>query len=87
MKLSLIFCAMLLAGCVDDTRPAMLSYEQLLQFSPNCENRKSQLDQLTYIQKVKNYPANPEDIKNELDRAYNSRLKATIWWYTYRCEN
>ena len=86
MKYALALCALLLAGCVDDARPAVLSYDELLKFVPDCEAKDRQLAQLKYIQQVKRFPQNPEDITNELDRAYNSRLKATIWWYTYRCE-
>jgi hypothetical protein len=78
---------MMLVGCVEDTHPAVLSYEKLMEFIPSCEHKTTQLRQMKYIQTVKRYPANPEDIKNELDRSYNSRLKAIIWWYTYRCEN
>lgn len=86
MKYALVLCSFLMAGCVEDTRPAVLSYERLLEFTPDCENKEKQLKQMRYIQAVKNFPENPEDIKNELDRAYNSRLKAIIWWYTYRCD-
>jgi outer membrane murein-binding lipoprotein Lpp len=87
MKYALVLCAMLLAGCIDQARPAVLSYDQLLEFIPDCENKQDQLKQLKYIQTVKKFPENPEDIRDETARAYNSRLKAIIWWYTYRCES
>jgi hypothetical protein len=87
VKYLLILAVAVLVGC-SDARPAnpMLTYEQLKSFQVDCEKKEEQLKQLNYIKARKNFPENPEDITDEMDRAYNSRLKATIWWYTYRCE-
>jgi hypothetical protein len=87
VKYILILAVAVLAGC-SDAVPAnpMLTYEQLKSFPMDCEKKDAQLKQLNYIKTAKNFPQNPEDISNEMDRAYNSRLKSTIWWYTYRCE-
>ena len=49
-----------------------------------CDKADSQLAQLRKIQQQKNFDTNPDNL-NEEDRAYNSRLKATIWWYTWKC--
>jgi hypothetical protein len=75
-----------LVGCTD-AKPVskLLTYEQLVDYPADCEKSKEQLEQLRYIQTVKNFNPDPDKL-NENDRAYNSRLKATIWWYTYRCE-
>ena len=86
MRLVVILLLSVLVGCTD-AKPAnkMLTYEQLVDYPADCEKSKEQLEQLRYIQKVKNFNQDLDKL-NEDDRAYNSRLKATIWWYTYRCE-
>jgi hypothetical protein len=78
----LLFC-LLTAGCVD-TDSKMLSYEQLVAYPASCEKSTEQLAELRKIQKYKNFDSDIENL-NDADRAYNSRLKATIWWYTWKC--
>jgi hypothetical protein len=86
MRLIAVLLLGVLVGCTD-AKPVskMLTYEQLVDYPADCEKSKEQLEQLRYIQKVKNFDPDPDKL-NEADRGYNSRLKATIWWYTYRCE-
>lgn len=78
----LLILAILLSGCNSDAR--MLTYEQLVNYPSDCSKAKIQLAELRAIQKIKNFAQDPDEL-NEADRAYNSRLKATIWWYTWKC--
>lgn len=73
-----------LAGCGAEARSPILSYEELVNYPSRCDMAVEQLQELRKIQKLKNFKEDPDDL-NETDRAYNSRLKATIWWYAYRC--
>jgi hypothetical protein len=63
----------------------IMSYDDLVKYPVSCEKKDSQLAELTKIQKAINFNPDP-DLLSESDRTYNSRLKATIWWYAYRCE-
>ena len=63
----------------------MLSYEELGRFPVQCSKADEQLKQLRQIQAMKNFDSDPDNL-NDDDRAYNSRLKATIWWFAYECE-
>ena len=82
-KLALLF-VVLLSAC-SEGKP-VLSYQQLVAYPKSCINKESQLKELRRIQEVKNFSDNPDDLSEE-DRAYNSRLKSTIWWYTIKCNN
>jgi hypothetical protein len=63
----------------------VLSVEELENYPYNCNKKESQLAELRALQKVKNFDPDPDKL-NEWDRYYNGRLKSTIWWYTYHCE-
>ena len=63
----------------------VLTYEQLVDYTSDCSKKEEQLKELTEIQRIKNFDPDPDKL-NPWDRAYNSRLKASIWWYAYRCE-
>jgi len=63
----------------------IMSYDQLVKYQPSCELKDKQLAELHQLQKIKNFKSDPDDL-SDADRAYNSRLKATIWWYSYRCK-
>lgn len=63
----------------------VLTYQQLVDYPNQCAKADEQLAELRRIQQIKNFAQDP-DMLNEHDRAYNSRLKATIWWYAYRCD-
>ena len=74
---------LLLAGCYNP--PHILTYEELVAYPVQCEIADSQLHELKILQRIKNFNADPDEL-NAADSMYNSRLKATIWWYAYRCE-
>ena len=82
MKYLVVILALLLSACGEGTH--ILSYEELVHYRTSCTAKEFQLKQLLYIQRVKNFNPDPDQL-NEDDRAYNSRLKATIWWYAYSC--
>lgn len=90
MKYSIILCAVLVAGCHNSnsttTSYKMLSYDELVNFETKCEDSQNQQAHLKYILERKRFDSNPDRL-NDDDRAYNSRLKATLWWYEYRCSN
>ena len=87
MKLVVLGIVATLIGCTDagTSRPKILTYDELVNYPKKCSQSKVQLTELRYIQKIKNFDPDPEKLA-EPDRIYNSRLKATIWWYTYSCE-
>jgi hypothetical protein len=62
-----------------------MSYDELYNFPNDCKLKDQQLDILTRLQQVKNFNPDPDNL-SPADKDYNSRLKATIWWYAYRCE-
>jgi hypothetical protein len=83
MKKLLLISALVLAGCTDNDSK-MLSYDQLVAYPTSCDKSTEQLSELRSIQRAKNFDSDIEQL-GEDDRAYNSRLKATIWWYTWKC--
>ena len=88
MKLVTIAIALALAGlypAVSFAEIKILSLEELRSYPVDCKLKEKQLAQLHQIQKVKNFNSNPDTL-NEYDRAYNSRLKSTIWWFYFGCE-
>ena len=62
-----------------------LTYQELVDYPTDCSKKDSQLAELRKVQNVMNFKSDPDEL-NENERAYNGRLKATIWWYSYRCE-
>jgi cbb3-type cytochrome oxidase cytochrome c subunit len=60
------------------------SYENLAKWPADCARKTEQLEALQYIQRIKNFNPDPDQL-NESDRNYNSRLKAIIWWYALYC--
>lgn len=88
MKLITIVMAVILAGlypavCSAETK--ILSLEELRNYPVDCKLKEKQLAQLRQIQKIKKFNSDPDEL-NDLDKAYNSRLKATIWWFYFECE-
>lgn len=63
-----------------------LTYDQLVRYQPSCQKKTAQLKELKEIQANKGFDQDLDKLSEE-DRAYNSRLKATIWWYAYSCKN
>ena len=84
MKFLIPLLVSLLVGCSDATSTTVLTYDQLVAYEPSCDKKDSQLKELRTIQKIKNFAQDPDEL-TEQNRAYNSRLKATIWWYAYEC--
>ena len=83
MKYALLLSALLLTACVDEDKS--LTYQQLRDYPVDCSLKDQQLHQLKAIQTRLNFNQDPDQL-SEPDRIYNSRLKATIWWYAYSCE-
>lgn len=84
MKFLIPLLVSLLVGCSDAISTTVLTYDQLVAYEPSCDKKDSQLKELRTIQKIKNFAQDPDEL-TEQNRAYNSRLKATIWWYAYEC--
>ena len=63
----------------------ILSLEELRSYPVDCKLKEKQLAQLRQIQKIKNFNSDPDTL-DAYDRAYNSRLKSTIWWFYFGCE-
>jgi len=89
MKYFLAVLVLALAGCIDrhevEYTPKVMTYQQLVAYPVSCELADSQLRELRTLQAQKNFDEDPDRL-GEDDRVFNSRLKATIWWYAYRCE-
>lgn len=88
MKLITIAIALAIAGLYPAKSFAevkILSLEELRSYPVDCKLKEKQLAQLRQIQKVKNFNSNPDTL-DAYDRAYNSRLKSTIWWFYFGCE-
>ena len=68
-----------------EAAPAVLTYQQLLDYPVSCDLKDKQLAELQRIQRIKNFNPDSDEL-NEDDYHYNSRLKATIWYYSYGCE-
>jgi hypothetical protein len=93
MKYVAILAILVLAGCKEprpisttsqSTQFRPLTYRQLVDYPIDCAKKDSQLAYLLELQEFKNF-AQDSDSLNVDDRAYNGRLKATIWWYSYSC--
>jgi hypothetical protein len=61
------------------------SLEELRSYAVDCKLKEKQLAHLRQIQKIKNFNSDPDTL-DAYDRAYNSRLKSTIWWFYFGCE-
>jgi hypothetical protein len=88
MKLITIAIAVILAGlypAVAVAETKILSLEELRSYPVDCKLKEKQLAHLRQIQQIKNFNSNPDTL-DEYDRAYNSRLKSTIWWFYFGCE-
>jgi len=93
MKYVAMLAILVLAGC-KESRPISttaqstqfrpLTYQQLVNYPIDCVKKDSQLAELKELQEFKNFPQDSDSL-NVNDRAYNGRLKATIWWYSYSC--
>jgi hypothetical protein len=89
MKLAMCLVVLLLAGCYEHESPnpwaGPLTYEALANYPVSCELDNQQLAHLKKIKQDKNFDPDPDNL-SLVDREYNSKLKATIWWYSYSCD-
>jgi hypothetical protein len=85
MKLLPLLLVALLAACDSTVTSGEMSYNDLVNFPNRCDKADEQLRILKAVQLRKNFDPDPDNL-NDADRAYNSRLKATIWWYAYECD-
>ena len=83
IMLALVGCQQNVIGSTPDVK--VLTYQELVDYPGDCSLKEKQLAELKNLQKIKNFNPNPDLLKEE-DHDYNSRLKATIWWYAYRRE-
>jgi hypothetical protein len=88
--LLLIFCLTLFTSSdksvtVTALPLSIMTYQELVDYPMDCNFKDLQLIELKNLQTVKNFDPDP-DLLEDSDRAFNSRLKATIWWYAYRCD-
>jgi hypothetical protein len=89
MKKLILISALVLAGCNNSASSPtykILSYKELVDFNTSCDVATEQQAHLKYILERKRFDPDPDKL-NADDREYNSRLKATLWWYEYRCVN
>lgn len=77
------YSAMFKEESVAKTR--VMTYQELYDYPVSCSHKDRQLKELRALQQHLNFDPDPDNL-TEFDRAYNSRLKATIWWYAYRCD-
>jgi hypothetical protein len=90
MKICYLVVLLALAGCqpsanVSTDAPKIMTYQELVDYPVDCKFKETQVAELKQLQVVKNFNSDP-DLLNEEDHDFNSRLKATIWWYVYRCD-
>jgi hypothetical protein len=88
MKLITIAITLALAGlypAVVVAETKIPSLEELRSYPVDCKLKEKQLAHLRQIQQIKNFNSDPDSLST-LDKAYNSRLKATIWWFYFGCE-
>lgn len=90
MKAYYFIVLLALAGCQPSPNanlvaPKIMSYQELVDYPVDCRFKEQQLAELKKLQAIKNFDPDP-DVLTEEDHDFNSRLKATIWWYAYGCD-
>jgi hypothetical protein len=88
MKLVTIAITLALVGlypAVAVAETKIPSLEELRSYPVDCKLKEKQLAHLRQVQQIKNFNSDP-DLLSTLDKAYNSRLKSTIWWFYFGCE-
>ena len=88
MKLLPLVLVLLLAACDADRNYSsqyLLTYDQLAHYPKSCAKATAQKEELRILSNLKNFSDDPEDL-SEGDRKFNTKLKDTIWWYSYNCE-
>ena len=88
MKACYLAALLALAGCqppVQPVAPKIMTYQELVDYPVDCKFKDIQVAELKKLQAIKNFDPDP-DLLNAEDYDFNGRLKATIWWYVYRCD-
>jgi len=92
MKICYLAALLALAGCQPSTgvhqvvaKPKIMTYQELVDYPVDCKFKETQVAELKKLQAIKNFDPDP-DLLNAEDYDFNGRLKATIWWYAYRCD-
>jgi hypothetical protein len=90
MKAYYLVVLLALAGCQPSSdaisaTPKIMTYQELVDYPVDCKFKETQVAELKKLQAIKNFDPDP-DVLTEEDHDFNSRLKATIWWYVYRCD-
>jgi hypothetical protein len=88
MKAYYLVALLALAGCqphVQPVAPKIMTYQELVDYPVDCKFKDTQVAELKKLQAIKNFDPDP-DLLNAEDYDFNGRLKATIWWYVYRCD-
>jgi hypothetical protein len=82
MKVLAVLVAVVVAGCdAGAQKPA----SDLDTFQTDCARRTEQQNKIENIITAKRLGGDP-DLLDDDRRAYNSRLKATWWWYEINCK-
>jgi hypothetical protein len=85
-KILVVVTILLLSACKVDPYKAVPTYEELKNYPVDCNKKDLQLAHLYLVQKTKNFKEDPDEL-TPADYFYNSRLKSTIWWFYYECDN
>ena len=89
MRYLVLILALTLAAC--DATPSddifnkpELSFDDLKKLPTDCQRKGIVQRKIELILTAKNFNPNPDNLTPE-DREYQSKLKATYWWYEYSC--
>lgn len=87
--LAILTITAVLAGCDANSAPrnnSILTYDEVVRYPVDCAKRSFQQKELQAILDARGMDPDPDKLSNE-DRLYNSKLKATYWWFEYTCGN
>ena len=84
----LLVMVLLLSGCGEAANitpyKRALTFDEIRQMQLSCTRRDEQLNLLRISKTIKGLDNEPDNL-NDDDRAYNSRLKASMWWLEMNC--
>mgnify|MGYP006266499117 CR=1 FL=1 len=89
MRYLVLVLALTLAACdgaqpQDVLKKTELSFDDLERLPTDCSRKDSVQKKLKFILATKNFDPNPDNL-DTVERAYQSKAKATYWWYEYSC--
>jgi len=89
MRYLVLILALTLAACdaaepTDVLKKQELSFADLEKLPTDCSRKVLVQDKILKILRFKNFNPNP-DLLQDIERAYQSKLKATYYWYEYSC--